>query len=668
MPSLNPRQQAAVRHLDSPLLVLAGAGSGKTRVITEKIGWLIRECGLAPRNIAAVTFTNKAAREMKARVGGLLGQNEVRDLTVSTFHTLGLNILRREHGRLGLRPGFTILDAQDTAGLVRELLRQDSGADPALAESHLHRISRWKNDLLDPATALSRAADAPEAAAARLYATYERQLRAYNALDFDALITLPVRLFQDHPEVLERWQNRIRYLLVDEYQDTNAAQYRLVRQLTGVQGAFTVVGDDDQSIYGWRGARPDNLARLAEDYPRLTVIKLEQNYRSSGRILRSANRVIANNPHVFDKALWSEYGPGDPLRILQVANEEQEAERVVTEIISHRFQHRARYGDYAILYRGNHQARLFERVLRAHSVPYHLSGDTSFFARTEVKDVIAYLRLLANPEDDAAFLRVVNTPRREIGPGTLEKLGEYARHRQTGLLAAAGELGLAQHLPERALERLRRFSHWLGALRRQAEDDDPVAVTRQLLRDIDYEGWLHETCKDPKTAERRWENVRELVDWVENLARHEDRGKNLAGIVAHIALMDLLDRDDEEAAGDQVRMMTLHAAKGLEFPHVFMVGVEEEILPHRSSLEEDNVEEERRLAYVGITRAMRTLTLTYCRRRKQYGEWVECVPSRFLEELPADDVAWERRGEARSPEERQTTGRAHLANLKSLLG
>ena len=666
MSELNPRQREAVRHIDTPLLVLAGAGSGKTRVITQKVAHLIDKVGLDPQQITAVTFTNKAAREMKERAGQLLKERN-KGLNISTFHTLGLNIIRREHRQLGLKAGFTIFDAQDAENLLKELLKKGSGED-ALANSLQWKISAWKNDMITPEQALTQATDNLETRTALLYANYQRSLKAYNAVDFDDLILLPVQLLRDSPETLENWQNRIRYLLVDEYQDTNLTQYELVKQLVGVRQALTVVGDDDQSIYAWRGARPENLERLKEDFPRLKVIKLEQNYRSSGRILRSANQLIANNPHVFEKKLWSELGPGDQLRVMVCKNEAHEAEKVVSEIIHHKFTKGGSHGDYAILYRGNHQAKLFETLLRQNNIPYFLSGGTSFFSRSEVKDVMSYLRLLANPSDDAAFLRIVNTPRREIGPTTLEKLGTYAGQRHISLLAACHELGLEQMLNGKSLERVREFAQWIDHYHRRAESDHPVQTARDMLKSLDYEGWLYDISSSDKVAEKRWENIEELIEWLDRLHKGEHVGESLAEMINHLALQDMLERQDEESGGHQVHLMTLHASKGLEFPHVFLVGMEEELLPHKSSIEEDNIEEERRLAYVGITRAQRTLTISYVEKRKKYGEIVSCEPSRFLSELPEADLIWEGKGDALSKEEKQQRGNAHLASMRSLLG
>ena len=668
MPDLNPRQQEAVDYIDGPLLVLAGAGSGKTRVITQKIAYLIRQAIHEPRHITAVTFTNKAAREMKERVGKLLRNDNSRGLNVSTFHTLGLNIVRREKKHLGYKDGFSLFDAEDSAGLIKELLRKHQLDDSTATSGLQWQISGWKNALLTPEQAYSQADDPLQAHAAGLYLEYQRSLKAYNAVDFDDLISLPVYLFRDHPEVLERWRSRIRYLLVDEYQDTNGAQYELVKQIVGQAGRLTVVGDDDQSIYAWRGARPENLARLKDDFPTLKLIKLEQNYRSTERILGSANQLIANNPHVFEKRLWSELGPGDPIRVHPCRDDAHEAEKVVSEILHHRFTSNSSYGDYAILYRGNHQARPFEKALREHDIPYFLSGGTSFFARSEIKDVMAYLRLLANPDDDAAFLRIVNAPRREIGPGTLEKLAGYAQQRDSGLFRACSELGLEQHLDNRAQARLGLFTELVERYSRRAADDRPIETVKDLLAEIDYAAWLRETSPSDKTADRRIDNVEDLVQWLGNARKGDRADANLAELVSHLTLMDVLDRQAEEEGGDRVHLMTLHAAKGLEFPHVFLIGMEEELLPHRTSIEEETIEEERRLAYVGITRAQRSLNLSMASRRRRYGELTLCEPSRFLAELPEKDLLWTNGKSPQAKEESRKRGKAHLAGLKGVLG
>ena len=667
MSELNPRQNAAVKYIDGPLLVLAGAGSGKTRVITQKIAYLIKECGISARNIAAVTFTNKASREMKERVSQLLEGKEGRGLQVSTFHTLGLNILRREHKSVGLRAGFSIFDSQDVLSLLKEIVNKDIDGDIEVLQQIQWQISKWKNNLTAPEIALAHAEDEQQRVAGVIYQQYQRYLRAYNALDFDDLIYLPVELFRNEPAILEKWQNRVRYLLVDEYQDTNGCQYQLVKQLVGTGGNLTVVGDDDQSIYAWRGAQPENLKLLSDDYPRLKVIKLEQNYRSMGRILKAANTLIANNPHVFEKTLWSDKGFGDPLRVIKCRSEEHEAERVTTEIISHKFNHRTKFSDYAVLYRGNFQSRLIERALREQRIPYFINGGTSFFEKTEVKDIMSYLRLMANPDDDMAFLRVINTPKREIGASTVEKLGNYAQNRNVTMLGAVYEMGLEQVLPERAVQNLRQFAEWLSRITERAERGDFMLALRDMVKEIDYETWLKDTAKDLKAAEKRMENVNELLDWIERIQDGGEQERDLAGVVNHLSLMNILDRQEEENTNDCVSLMTMHASKGLEFPHVIIIGMEEEFLPHRTSIEEDNIEEERRLAYVGITRAQKTLAFTYAAKRKRYGEMMICEPSRFLDELPEDDLVWEGGKTQVDPEEQKQRGQAHLANLRGLL-
>ena len=665
MSRLNPRQQEAVQYISGPLLVLAGAGSGKTSVITRKIAYLVRDCGIQARHIVAVTFTNKAAREMKERAGLLLRGSEARGLTVSTFHNLGLNIIRKEHQRLGYKPGFSIFDQQDAKALISDLLQGEGDAE--LADSIQHCISNWKNDLILPEQAQLNARTPDQQLAATLYEHYQRTLKAYNAVDFDDLILIPVMLFRNHPDVLEKWQFRIRYMLVDEYQDTNTSQYLLVQMLVGQQARFTVVGDDDQSIYAWRGARPENLVQLKQDYPSLKVVMLEQNYRSTSRILRAANTLIANNPHVFEKQLWSELGYGDPIRVIRCRNEEAEAERVATDIQLQHLRHKRAWKDFAILYRGNHQSRLIEMKLQHHQVPYHISGGTSFFSRQEVKDIMAYLRLLVNPDDDNALLRVINVPRREIGPATLEKLSGFADQRQLSLFRACLENDIEQQLDARTSERLQRFGQWLEGIRQRCYGDEPMLALRDLVIDLDYENWLRQNCSSDEIAAKRMGNVWFLIDALKtSLEKAEEEDGNIEDAISRLVLRDMLDRQEEEEDVDRVQLMTLHASKGLEYPHVFILGMEEEILPHRSSIEADSVEEERRLTYVGITRARQTLTFSLAARRRQFGEVIDCLPSRFLDELPQEDLEWEGRDDA-PPEQKQARGREALADIRSLL-
>lgn len=669
---LNPAQTEAVRYVSGPCLVLAGAGSGKTRVITNKIAYLIQNCGYKARNIAAVTFTNKAAREMKERVKQTLGRTEARGLMVSTFHTLGLNIIRREYKVLGLKAGFSLFDDQDQLSLLKTLTESAFDGDKDLINQLLSRISNWKNGLISPeqASAQTKAQGEKEQIFAHFYGQYQKQMQAYNALDFDDLIARPVMLLSQNQEVRERWQNKIRYLLVDEYQDTNTSQYQLVKLLVGERARFTVVGDDDQSIYSWRGAQPKNLLMLNQHFPSLKVIKLEQNYRSTGRILHCANILIANNPHVFEKTLFSALEQGEKLKVLTANDEEHEAERVIAEIIAHHFMHRTEYKNYAILYRGNHQSRLFEKALIQNRLPYRISGGTSFFARAEIKDMMAYLRLLTNPDDDNAFLRIVNTPKREIGPTTLEKLGNYANMRGKSLFAASFEIGLQQSLTGRGLEALQRFTRWIVELSDNVERGDAVEAVRSLVRDSNYESWLYESSSSPKAAEMRMKNVSELYEWItKDLTgdNSDQQPRSIKEVVQRLTLRDMMERGEDNSDADQIQLMTLHASKGLEFPYVFLVGMEEGLLPHQTSIDEDNIEEERRLAYVGITRAQQQLTFTLCKERHQYGELVKPTPSRFLDELPYDDVERESDKKPDTAEQRMNKGKAAIANLRAML-
>ena len=668
---LNPRQLDAMQYVSGPCLVLAGAGSGKTRVITSKIAYLIRECGYQARHIFAVTFTNKAAKEMKERVAQTLGRKEARGLTVSTFHSLGLDLIRREHKHLQLKANFSLFDDTDQMSLLKELTELEIQGDKELLQQLVQAISRYKNDLILPAQALKRAQSPDEQKFAKWYDRYQRQMSAYNALDFDDLILLPTLLLKTNPEVREHWQSRIRYLLVDEYQDTNTSQYELVKLLVGARARFTVVGDDDQSIYSWRGAQPQNLVRLQEDFSNLRVIKLEQNYRSKGRILKCANILIANNPHVFDKQLFSELDYGMPVRVLTAKNEDHEAEKVAAEIMGHRFMNRTSWKDYAILYRGNHQSRLLEKILMQNRIPYKISGGTSFFSRTEIKDIMAYLRLLVNPDDDNAFLRVVNLPKREIGPTTMEKLGQYANQRGKSLYAASFEIGLEQHLHGRGLQALRHFCEWLCRMSDNAERGNSEEVVRDLIKDIHYEAWLYEASPSPKAAEMRMQNVSTLYRWLTDMLagdpQQDEPALSLSEAVARFTLRDMLERNEGDEELDQVQLMTLHASKGLEFPYVFMIGMEEGLLPHQVSIDEDNIDEERRLAYVGITRAQAELSFVLCKERRQFGATMNPEPSRFLLELPQDDLQWELRKEPASAEQRQEKGKTGIANLRAML-
>ena len=673
---LNTPQREAVQYMDGPCLVLAGAGSGKTRVITQKIAFLIESCGYEAKHIAALTFTNKAALEMRERIAKLLKEPKAaKQLTVSTFHSLGVHILRREAASLGLKDRFSIMDSDDCFSIVQDL---SATTDKAVIRRMQNAMSLWKNTLQTPEQALQHAQDEEQAQAARVYRNYVATLSSYQAVDFDDLIRLPVELFCQDESARERWQRKLRYLLLDEYQDTNTCQYELVKLLVtglGKKPMFTAVGDDDQAIYAWRGATVENLKTLQTDFPDLKLIKLEQNYRSSTRILQAANAVIANNPKLFEKALWSEHGLGDPVKVMAMEDEEAEADQVVIMLSAHKFERRAKFSDYAILYRGNHQARVFEKALRRERIPYVMSGGQSFFDRAEIKDIISYLRLVANGDDDPAFIRAVTTPKRGIGQVTLEALGSFAGQWQCSLFEAVFKGGIEAKLTDRQLGPLREFCDFINQLEARASrvgaagsGENAAAVLDDMMKEINYEAYLYDTFDDVQ-AQNKWQNVLDFTGWLKEKGTGGREGtdpeKSLLELTQMVALMSMLEGRDEEP--DAVRLSTLHAAKGLEFGHVFMVGVEEGILPHKGDPDAPadsiatRIEEERRLMYVGITRAQRTLHLSWCKKRKRARDSVPCEVSRFVKEMCLDqDEASPAEIDAQTPQNR-------LANLKALL-
>lgn len=699
---LNSRQREAVMYLDGPCLVLAGAGSGKTRVITQKMAYLLRECGYQGRDVVALTFTNKAAREMDERVRKLVDARLGKGLTVGTFHSLGLRFLREEARHAGLKPQFSILDAHDALGIIQELL---ATTDKARLRAVQQTISLWKNALLDPDSAERTAGTPSEAEAVKVYRSYSATLAAYQAVDFDDLIRLPAMLLQENQEVRERWQRRVKYLLVDEYQDTNLCQYHLVRSLTGARSLFTAVGDDDQAIYAWRGATVENLAKLTQDYPLLQVIKLEQNYRSVQRILTAANHVISHNPNLFGKKLWSNLGHGEPIQVTPMDDDTAEAESVAIRISAARFERRAQWRDFAVLYRSNQQSRVLEQALRNLRIPYTISGGQSFFEKPEVRDILAYLRLIANDDDDPAFIRAVTTPRRGVGQATLQALGQLAAENHVSLFAALYEIDDTR-VPSRQLASLRVFGDLIQGFQRRAgraqpasrasglrgEDlfgsadglrpegrvapaDQPVAepapaLLDELLGAIQYEHHLFDTLDD-RAAQGRWQNVLELVGWLKRKAEEDDL--DLIELTQHVALVTLLQRSDDDEP-DAVKLSTLHASKGLEYPHVYLVGVEEGLLPHAGRDEEDadpaqaaealaqRIQEERRLMYVGITRAQRTLHLSWCRKRRRARDDVVREVSRFIAEMGLDESR-----EEEDPATKALTPGERLGLLKSLL-
>ncbi|MDO4699112.1 MAG: 3'-5' exonuclease [Moraxella sp.] len=672
MSKLNPRQQQALEHITGPLLVLAGAGSGKTSVITQKIAHLIQNCNIPAQRITAMTFTNKAAREMKERVKKLLPSEKVRGLTVSTFHQFGLQFLRYELLHTPLKGNFSIMDSDDSKRLLAELMVKDnlSGAERGdMLAKAVKMISDWKNDLVAPEDAPQTLSSPDELIFAHLYGLYERHLRAYNAVDFDDLIVLPVKILQNNPTVKDKWQNRIRYLLVDEYQDTNTAQYELIKLLVGVSARFTVVGDDDQSIYAWRGAKPENMALLKQDFPHLTVVKLEQNYRSTNRILATANAVITNNEHIFKKALWSDKGHGEKVRVLSCADDGDEAQRVAREIVTHRIRHQNTWEQYAVLYRSNFQARLLEAELRALQVPYKLSGGTSFFSRTEIKDVMSYLRIILNPDDDTAFLRVINTPKRGIGSATLEKLGLLAQEYGISLLVACGHSGLRAALGTKAANTLQDFAQFIEHYTRELYDNlDPMPLVRQMVVETGYIDYVKADSKTPQQEKNRLDNIEALYSSISSLIdrAEDDDERGIEAVIRKMMLLDMLEQQQEEENTNKVNLMTLHAAKGLEFDYVYIIGVEEDILPHRNSIAGESIEEERRLMYVGITRARLELTLLMAKKRRAGKEFRQSTPSRFLDELPLEHVDYPAK-QRRSSQDPKQVANDYLKNIQAML-
>ena len=667
---LNPAQQEAVNYLQGPCLVLAGAGSGKTRVITHKIARLI-ESGMPAPRIAAITFTNKAAAEMRERAKGLIGK-AAKDVVVCTFHALGVRMLRLDGAALGLKPQFSILDSDDVTGILK-----DAGGtvDAATARQMQWTISGWKSAGLTAAQALAQAEDDSARVTATVMARYEERLTAYQSVDFDDLISLPLKLLRDYPEVRRKWQGLMGHVLVDEYQDTNATQYEVLKLLVGGNPAdaarFTAVGDDDQSIYGWRGATLDNLKKLPVDFPALKVITLEQNYRSTSAILRAANNVIGPNPKLYPKTLFSELGEGEPVRVVDADNEEHEAERAVARIQSLRAegslaQAGAQYKewrDFAVLYRANHQAKPFEKALRKANIPYKVSGGQSFFDRAEIRDLCAWFRLWANNDDDPAFLRAVTTPKRGIGHQTLGTLGGFASQYKLSLFEALFSASLGNLLGAKALGSLHEFGRYVNDLEFRARHTEGAENARAFLADwlkeMGYEKHLYDGEDSDKVALAKWSNVMEFCDWMAQRCggQVDDAAgvsgtrevKNLLEVAQTIALLSTISEREKDQ--NVVTLSTLHAAKGLEWPHVLLVGVTEGMLPFKlgdgadalgGSRQADEaanadmatrLQEERRLMYVGITRAQRSLAVSWTRRRKKGRELVAAQPSRFIAEM-----------------------------------
>jgi len=658
MHGLNPPQRAAVLHTDGPLLVLAGAGSGKTRVIVEKIAHLIASRAMPAKRIAAITFTNKSAKEMKERVAKRIKGDAAEGLTVCTFHALGLKFLQIDHAKAGLRRGFSVFDSDDSTAQIKDLM--PPGSKPDVIDDMRNLISRAKNAGLSPEEALAVSKSPREMEAALMYQRYQARLTTFNAVDFDDLIRLPVQMLEGDEGLRLAWRERIGYLLVDECQDTNDAQYRLLKALAGDKGLFTCVGDDDQSIYAWRGANPDNLLQLGKDYPTLQIIKLEQNYRCSNRVLRTANALIANNPHEHPKTLWSDQADGERIRVWECRDNAHEAEKVAAEIHYLAAAKTAPWSDFCILFRGNFQSRALEKALQLLRVPYHLSGGTAFLERGEVKDALSWLRLVANPDDDAAFLRAVQSPKREVGATTLAKLAEIAQHAHMPMSRAAEQIGVLKQLAPRAANALDGFVGIVRHLRGEAFKISPAEMVRELAQKSGLLASIRAQCKDEASFQRRKENLEELSDWFDG-----GKGSGPGELAAQLALLSHADKGD---AGNQVRLMSLHAAKGLEFRYVFIVGMEDGTLPHEMALEEGSLEEERRLLYVGITRAKEQLWLSHSREASKWGDKLRLKPSRFFDELPAAEIQRDGADPVADAARKQERAQAGFAAIKALLG
>ncbi|MCB1629280.1 MAG: UvrD-helicase domain-containing protein, partial [Xanthomonadales bacterium] len=620
---------------------------------THRLAYLVREERVAPWRILAVTFTNKAAREMRERLGQRLPASALEGLTVSTFHALGLRLLQAEARAAGLRPGFSILDGGDSDALFAELAPRGMARDVlARLKRQLHQA---KADGIPPQRFVGEGPQGQEVA--RLYADYQARLAAFNAVDFDDLIARPLWLLESDEGVRERWHQRFIHLLVDEYQDTNPAQYRLIRALVGPGQGLAVVGDDDQSIYAWRGADPRNLFRLQQDFPDLQVIKLERNYRCAPRILKVANELIANNAHLVEKRLWSGLPECEPIRLACLPDVEEEARWIAYDIADRHRRHGRPLDSFAVLYRSHHLSRPLEVALRERDLPYRLRGGSGFFERPEVKDLLAHLRVIANAGDDGAFLRAVRTPRRGIGDATLARLGGRARELNLSLADAAAQFADS----DRGGQALHDYGRQLQRWRAQAATMGPATLLQQVLGDLNWSSHLRQGRVDAETLERREASTEELLRLL------GQRGTGLGALAARLTEL-AISREEKEDDSPGLQLLTLHAAKGLEFDEVYLLGLDEGTLPHEAAAGEGRLEEERRLLYVGITRARQALTLSYPGRRSQRGESFRTKPSRFLEELPADDLAREAEKGPADPAEREARTRARLADMRALLG
>ncbi|CAL4325788.1 ATP-dependent DNA helicase Rep [Buchnera aphidicola (Eriosoma lanigerum)] len=666
--NLNIIQQQAIQCIKGPCLVLAGAGSGKTKVIINKIIYLIHKCNYNIENIAAMTFTNKAAQEMKFRIASILGEKYLNKLKISTFHTLGMEIIKSELQYLNRSANFVLFDEYDQLNLLDDITVSKFKKNKLLLKQLLLTISRWKTQLINPQEAQTRAKTDIEHIFSNYYSIYNKHLFTHNILDFDDLIYLPTLLLRNNTDIQTRWNERIQYFLVDEYQDTNTSQYEFIKLLSNKRSDFTLVGDDDQSIYSWRGACVQNFSLLKTDFPNITIIKMEQNYRSTGRILKVANILISNNNHEFKKKLFSKLDYGSKIKILVVENEEKEAKKIIEVINSHKNSYNNKYSDYAILYRGNYQARWFEKELIKNDIEYEISGSNSFFARSEIKDLLAYLRLINNQNDDVAFLRIVNIPSRTIGTITLRKLMEWSILHKKSLFCSILDIGLQTKINRYSLKKLQNFSFWIKNISEQFKISPEIGL-KELIVQINYKEWIIKSIKDNHKVQSSLNNIDLFLKWIIEMFKgnYIQKPMNLSQIITNFMLRDMFYDIDQSKKKDKLQLMTLHASKGLEFKYVFIVGMEEGILPHYNGINNDNLDEERRLIYVGITRAKKQLVFTICKKRNQYGQIYNAIPSRFLLELPQDDLCWIDQFNSSYVKNAKTLSIPYLKKIKKLL-
>ncbi|AEO08355.1 UvrD-helicase domain-containing protein [Buchnera aphidicola] len=666
---LNIVQKKAIKYINGPCLILAGAGSGKTKVIINKIIYLIDKCKYKPNNIAAITFTNKAAYEMKIRLSKYLNCLKVNQIIVSTFHSLGLKIIKKEIKELKLNNNFTLFDEKDQIHLLKKICQKKNINNIKLLKKINFMISYWKNQFLTPKKVYQLTQSHEEEFYAYIYEKYNNYLFQANILDFDDLICIPTLLLKKNKTIQTRWQKKISYLLVDEYQDTNNSQYELIKMLTQSNSNFTLVGDDNQSIYTWRGANPKNIHSLQKDFHNLKIMKMEHNYRSSGRILKAANHLIAHNTHYYlEKKLFSQLQYGKSIKILIGKNEEHEAEKIVKTIIIQNIKNNTKYQDYAILYRGNYQSRILEKILVKKNIPYCISEKSSFFARPEIKYLLSYLRLIINPHDDYAFMRIINIPSRKIGKITLKKIEEKANQTKTSFFQVSDNLEINSFLKKNTINKIKEFIFKIKEFTKKSFLKK-YNIIDDIIHDINYKEWIAKTFKEPNKIQNSINNINTLSKWFKNMLEGNsfEQPMNLSQIVERMTIRDFSDENTTEEKKNQVQLMTLHASKGLEFSTVFIIGMCEGILPNQKSIDNNNLEEERRLTYVGITRAKKQLFFTYPQIYQKYGKRVNMLPSRFLSELPHEDLKWDKTYILKQSIEKIEENKFKIYNLKKII-